>query len=331
MRQAALVALGGFLVLGAPAQARTIAVPWTLPTIQAAVDAAAPGDTVIVGKGTFTEEVVIDKDLTLRGAGVGATTITAPATLTSYGVHLTDGRALTAIVRVGRGAHVRMSGLTVSGPIPCGIEVSGINALQGATLELSDARVTAIRPDAATCPPGNEAGRAVVYGTPPHVLVDGEHGTTAYGRITRVAVDRYQHAGISVTGPRGGALSRVTVADDVVTGGWEILVQSAVPGTMIAANEIAANDVGVYQVDTPGCCGIAGNTLDHNRWFGIVIQDGDGATSGNTITGGQVGVGVVADAVDTTGILRGDQITAATIASVREIQCCGYTATAIVK
>jgi len=40
-------------------------------TIQAAVTAAEPGDTVIVYAGTYTEDVLIDKNLTLEGAQVG--------------------------------------------------------------------------------------------------------------------------------------------------------------------------------------------------------------------------------------------------------------------
>ena len=60
----------------------TILVPRDFPTIQAAVDAAAPGATINVRRGTYVEEVVIAKDVNLRGAGVGATTIKSPATLT---------------------------------------------------------------------------------------------------------------------------------------------------------------------------------------------------------------------------------------------------------
>lgn len=45
----------------------------------------------------------------------------------------------------------------------------------------------------------------------------------------------------------------------------------------------------------------------------------------------QVGIGVVAGGADTTGVLRGDQINGTTVAPVREIQCCGFTATAIVR
>src|ERR1700722_12852901 len=38
-------------------------------TIQQAVAAACPGDAVIVGAGTFTENVVVDKPLSILGAG----------------------------------------------------------------------------------------------------------------------------------------------------------------------------------------------------------------------------------------------------------------------
>jgi parallel beta-helix repeat protein len=52
------------------------------------------------------------------------------------------------------------------------------------------------------------------------------------------------------------------------------------------------------QPEHPARSTISQNTLQDNRFFGIVIQDGDGATSQNTISGGQVGIGVVAGARD---------------------------------
>src|SRR5262245_61817242 len=116
---------------GAQGAPTTIVVPRDYPTIQAAVDAAAPGSTINVKSGTFTEEVVIGKDLNLRGAGVGSTVIKSPSRLTPYAF---DSRQapptpLTAIVRVAHSAHVRMSGLTISGPLPCQL-VYGIVVVQ---------------------------------------------------------------------------------------------------------------------------------------------------------------------------------------------------------
>jgi hypothetical protein len=62
-----------------------------------------------------------------------------------------------------------------------------------------------------------------------------------------------------------------------------------------------------------------------------VIQDGDGRADGNFISGGRIGIGVVADFIDTTAVLNGDRVRGATVAPVEEIECCGASATAIVR
>src|SRR5262245_13239140 len=185
----AAVAAGALLLGGAPAYAKgSIVVPRDFPTIQAAVDAAAPGDTIHIQGGIYTEEVVIGKDLDLRGAGAGATTIQSPAVLTPYAFdpRHTPPTPFTAIVRVAHGAHVRMSGLTVSGPLPCQF-VFGIVAVQSANLELTDSRITDMQPPPGLCPePSPFGGRGVQFGLTRFILIDGEHGTRASGRVTHV-------------------------------------------------------------------------------------------------------------------------------------------------
>jgi len=268
---------------------------------------------------------------------------------------------------------VRMSGFTVTGPIPCGLEVTGIQVVQGATLNLSDSRVTAIHANPATCAADNAAGRAIVYGLPTHIDAFGHAGSPAFGRINNVRVDDFQHAGISVTGPAGGPLSQVAVTDNVVRGGWTlpsfqfgihvadgagarvasntvtdvvcggescgpdpinnaqgagVMIQEVAAPVEVANNTLARNDVGVYQVVSPNCCRIANNEIRNSRFIGIVIQDGDGATRQNQISGGQIGIAVVADFVDTVGTLRGDQISGTSVAPIRELECCGFNATA---
>src|SRR3954452_18046369 len=93
-------AIGTLVAIGGPAGSahavthRVIAVPCDFATIQAAVNAAAPGDTVNIAAGTYIEQVVINKNLDLHGAGAAATVIKAPFALASYGVRVSDSTPL---------------------------------------------------------------------------------------------------------------------------------------------------------------------------------------------------------------------------------------------
>jgi len=70
-----LVLVASFsLVTAGPVHAATINVPGDHATIQGAIDAAVPGDTIIVAAGTYPEDVTIPPaltDLTLLGANAG--------------------------------------------------------------------------------------------------------------------------------------------------------------------------------------------------------------------------------------------------------------------
>lgn len=66
-----------FSIQKAKAGTSTITVPDKFPTIQAAINAANPGDTVYVRAGTYHEELVVNKMLSLVGESPQNTTITA--------------------------------------------------------------------------------------------------------------------------------------------------------------------------------------------------------------------------------------------------------------
>ena len=109
------VALFAAVVLASDAQARspaTLRVPQEHNTIQAAIDAALPGDTILISPGTYAEAVSIPMPLTLRGTGVGQVALSAPTagedviTVTAVG-----GEVLIEGVSVSRGYRGISAGL----------------------------------------------------------------------------------------------------------------------------------------------------------------------------------------------------------------------------
>ncbi len=69
LRRWPLLAVPSLIVGACPLQAATLRVPADFRTIQTAVDAAHPGDTVVVDPGTYPERVRLKEKVTLRSAG----------------------------------------------------------------------------------------------------------------------------------------------------------------------------------------------------------------------------------------------------------------------
>src|SRR5262249_2414897 len=280
------IAVGGLLLAGGPAHAKGLVVPRDYPTIQAAVDAAAPGATITVRRGTYTEQIVLAKDGILPGEGAGTTIIKAPATLTPYAVDAFSGIPVGAIVRSTDGANVRMSGFTVTGPTPC-FAVSGVVAVKASTLHLSDAHVTLIYPEDLDCPIAFRSS-GVVIGLPAFIVIDGEAdgGSIAHGTVSGVVIDQYLTTGVAVLGPFDGPPSTATITDNVMTGGVPFATpgQAGVTVSFASVARVTGNTINDTVCTAPGCgrdpinefqsVGIGGNSNPP----GTVIE-------GNTVSG----------------------------------------------
>jgi nitrous oxidase accessory protein NosD len=91
-----------------PVSAKTILVPGDYSTIQAAINAAEPGDLIQVGPGTFTENITLDQKSSLTIEGTGANqTILQGASDQKSGFLITKSKAITVrnftITRTRRG------------------------------------------------------------------------------------------------------------------------------------------------------------------------------------------------------------------------------------
>lgn len=346
-----------------PAQAAgpKLTVPTDFPTIQAAVDAARPGATITVLAGTYVEQVRIAKSLKIVGSGAHSTVIAAPAVLSPRQVNPRPGRAV--IVEIYNGASVRMERLAVAGPSgascitispPGGL--AGFSVQQGADLTLDSAAIGGCTREAmligfsSSIPGGPGAGHATVTRT----VVTGYRavGLQAGGADTTLTLE---HSTLSAApdsvfvGQLGVLADEATarIAHNDIAGhqcndpacgpdffeqvqGTGIFLFEAGAGSTVAHNEIAHNDSGLTVAGASGCCDIHHNVLRRNRYFGLVIVDGDQTAAHDDISGSEVGVAVVATAVDTVGTLRHEKIVK-TGTPIQTLSCCGVTAEAVVR
>ncbi len=338
-------------------------VPDAYATVQAAIDSAQPGAVIQIRPGTYREQLSIDKDLELEGAGAELTGIQAPVAL-QPGI-----LGKSAIVEIRGAAKVKITKLAVQGPGPAACEVgslhAGIKVIQGASLDLSFAKVESIFDTPKhDC---NHNGQAIAVGD----FLAGESG---HANIHHVAVTGFQSTGITVFGRKSEATitdnvvdAAVASTDLVATNGISIgngalakvsrnVVRGALcnsaelgcgpdpitqfqgggigngpdeppaAGTEFDHNLVSQSDVGMYLAFAPDCCSVHHNAFIDNRYFGIAVQDSVNEVSSNLIVGGDVGAAAIADAVDSRLTLRGDRILRSKVAPTQELECCGFDA-----
>lgn len=318
----ALVFLG--LMISSQAMAAVCNVPsGPYLTIQAAVSAPACNP-INVAAGTYTEQLTINRSLTLQGAGSGSTTIVAPAIMTTVNVR-SGTQAMQGVVNaIGATSHgitVNISGFTVDG----NYQAPAVSATWFAGIVYSDAdgtiennTITKVRQEPLGDGSASWRGHGIWIGDASTVTVDNNTITewqrngievrdaAATATVTNNTITGYttQYTvvnGITFYSATDGTVSGNTVTACQYTGAGSgndfnngtqacaIMSYDCTGTFIVSGNTVSNNDMGIYsRLSSAGI--ITDNTVENNLYFGIVFRKGDVTATCNTITGSEVGV-----------------------------------------
>lgn len=257
-------------------------------SIQAAIDDADSGDTINVAAGTYTEQVVINKNLTLEGAGAESTIIVAPESPASF--RFTEsGSSWEPVVFAFGGTNtsgsiagtdtitVTISGFTIDGADRVPTQRSAGILLRNASGSISNNTVQNMSID------GKETFGILVYGDS-EVTIEGNN------------VSGYARGGIGASGDNSTCPDpNAIITGNTVTGpGMDKNVTWAPNGIQIgygATGEVTGNIV-------------SGNGYPGTDWTGsgiLVVMSNGVKVHDNTVTGNETGIG-------TSGVINGTWI-----------------------
>ncbi len=262
-------------------------------SIQLAVDAAQPGDTINVCPGTYHEQVKINKRLTVRGIAVGnldqAIIMPAPAVMNS--TSLTSGLPIAAIVLVRNTNDVTLTNLTIDGL------TNGINGcapvLVGVYYRNASGQVDSLAVRNIKLGTGLEGCQSGLG-----IFVQSGNGGRSRVEITNNSVHDYQKNGITANEAgteatiRGNAVSGIGSSPIIAQNG----IQVAFGGTGTVDSNSVINHIYGLCVSATNCPDTAANILifDSNgvrvtrnttgkAQLNIYYQGNRGEVSNNTI------------------------------------------------
>ena len=332
-----------------------IVVPIDFDTIQEAINAANEGDIIKVLPGTYTEQIIINKSLTIIGSGAKSTIIQAPDVLNPSPVVPFPGRA--NIVDIFNEAIVTMKGFTIAGPSGNICEgLAGVSIQEDATLKIdSSAIIGCLREGILVglsefIPIGPNVGHAVITNTDiidyqvVGIQLGGEDTTVVVSKSQVIAADALE--GEDQIGIFVGIGPKVVIVDNKISGNIcktpecvpdlspqvphsGIFLLDVNQDSIIAGNKVTNNDVGIAVAGNSGCCKIENNKLSDNLFFGVIVVDGEHTISNTKIFGGNVGVAAIAFSANTIATLDHVKIVGATI-PVQEFPSGGFTAEVVI-
>ena len=258
------------LVTSADAATLTVGPGETYTTIQSAINAASPGDTIEVQSGTYNEHVVVNKQLTLRGNNTGGGLPVVDAGGSGNTITISaDDCILEGFVAIGSGAYpgsgikATSSGNTITGNTATGNSGIGIYLYSSSSNTIT----------------GNTASGNTNYGI---YLASSSNGNTLSGNTA--TGNGY---GIYLGNSDSNTLSGNTATSNTFCG---IYLLGSNDNTITGNTATGNTNYGIFLYSSSSNT-ISGNTATGNTNYGIYLDSSSGNTiSGNTATGNVYGI-----------------------------------------
>jgi len=294
---AVILALGGSLI-ATPVAAATINVPGAYSTIQAAINAANPGDILQVAAGTYDEQVVIDKMLTLQGAG--ATTVVKPSadklTQAFTGLFWSGGTKDIAAIIVADvpGSSVTIENLKVDQSLVAA-KPAGADCLAGIFYRETGGLIDTVPIDGT----GAWSGSHRAYGIYLSAVTSPVNVEITGSTITNVDTNGIDVMGNKLTASinRNTIIGRGSVTDEVQNGvniGRDAVATvsyNAISNLIYQPKTSWAAGIMFYhRVSPTGRSATANSNTIINCQIGIVFRNANASAAGNTVNGGMAGL-----------------------------------------
>jgi len=247
-----VLSLPAAMPVAVEASTTTLYVPDDYSTIQEAIDAASPGDTIIVKSGTYPENVNVTKPLTIQSENGAASTSVQAADPSDHVFEITADNVTISGFTV-RGASVNWSaGIFLAHASHCTISGNtASNNYRG--IQLYDSHDNIISQNAAN---SNDADG---------ILVNGSNRNMVSGNT----VNANPGSGIAIAQGNDNCIK-----GNSVTGSWRGIsfIGAPICYNTISNNTISNNNYGIHAYGATSNT-ICSNSILNNYWYGICLEN----------------------------------------------------------